>query len=51
MNEMSWNLLWNHSPTLPPSDARSICSGESLIELLSMPLDGAGDGERDPTIS
>lgn len=41
-------LKTEYSPTLPPSDAKSICKGESLMELLSTPLDGAGDGDRDP---
>lgn len=38
-------------PTLPPSEAKSICNGESLIELLSTPLDGAGDGDLDPMVN
>lgn len=36
-----------HLPILVPSVfSTSICIGDSLNELLSTPLDGAGDGER-----
>lgn len=34
-------------PTLELSEARSSCRGESFMELLSTPLDGAGDGDRE----
>lgn len=36
-----------NSPTLELSEARSSCRGESFMELLSTPLDGAGDGDRE----
>lgn len=39
-------------PMLVPSElSTSICIGESLKELLSTPLDGAGEGDLDKSVS